>query len=76
MDMTDQQKAAGRRVLSRFPTVKLDISRGTESAELIPYLVANPAERGAPVTVVYGGTSTMTIDKELNTSCRILVEPS
>lgn len=76
MDMTDQQKAAGRRVLSRFPNVKLDITRGLEAAELTPYLIANPSERGAPVTVVYGGTSAMTIDKELNNSCRILSEPS
>ena len=76
MDMTDQQKTAGRRALSRFPEIKIDIVRGAESSDLIPYLMANPSDRGAPVNVVYGGTPPSQIEKELVNSCRILLEPS
>ena len=76
MDMTDHQKAAGRRALQLFPSIKIDIVRGAESADLTPYLTANPSERGAPVTVVYGGSSASQIEKDLVNSCRILLEPS
>lgn len=71
--MTNNQVAAARKVLLKYPLLKVTIGRVDAGETLIPYEAADVFNRGAE-TIVTGNTPPAQIERDFNAACLSLME--
>lgn len=72
-DMSDGQRKAIRAALGKFVGVKIELQRGEQSVQVVPYLAADPSKKGAAVTVIYGDSQHSALERGLGASIQAML---
>lgn len=69
-DMSDEQRAALRRVLSRHSGMSVTLTRDGEQTTITPRV--GKSRVGTPIVVMNGGTSPREIERVFGEACSVL----